>query len=668
MPDNTWLAHRNRGLHVTIRDVDCRDFDVPRFIKDLQSLHVSFFSFFVGGYVTTYPTRLEFQRMSPYLNGRDLAGEIIQAAHAAGIKTLAMIDTGQLPEHAAQAHPEWCVHDAHNQPVKGAEGVYQACPLGGYQRDYVKEIVAEILSRYPVDCIKFGGSSFGFPRRVCYCPNCQAQFQQDTGLSLPPEAQPDHPTWNVYTQWRQDRTRQRARALADTVHALDPAMPVMGNGVAFGDPGWTLGSALDIEYIASVSDAVQLEVQTRARYDPATGAAPWQWISWPAETARYFASVYPRAPEGHPTWVVASYFLAWPWRRSAVPPAEQKVYLAQIAANGADPMVNLSGGPPAVHEDPRGFQAVRELYGFLAAHQSFYENDRSGANLAILYSLATLNHDERQGQAEAYLASIRGFEQALHEAHLPFDILSTEFLTSSNFDPARLRQYDALILPSAACLSDEQTRVLQDYAAQGGGLVATFETGRFTLEGQPRPDFALAETLGAHFTGQVLPAIGGDESGYKQAYLDLPPQPATPAAQALLSGLEDTRVLPAGGAYCQVRPTDGVQVPLTLSAPFIVFPEGFSYPRQPASRDPQALLTETGSTRAVYFPGQPDLLFWTIHDPSLGRLLVNAVRWAAQDRQPLEVQAPSTLQVSLRVKHHLRLVHLINLTGGPRYF
>ncbi len=32
MRSNDWLRHRNRGFHVTIRDVDRRDFDVPRFI------------------------------------------------------------------------------------------------------------------------------------------------------------------------------------------------------------------------------------------------------------------------------------------------------------------------------------------------------------------------------------------------------------------------------------------------------------------------------------------------------------------------------------------------------------------------------------------------------------------------------------------------------------
>ena len=182
---NDWLKRRNRGFHVTIRDVDCRDFDVQRFIADLKSMHVTFFSFFVGGYVTTYPTALEYQRDSPYLDGRDLTGEIIREAHAAGIKVLGMIDLGQIPEQAARDHPDWCAQDRDGAPVERLPGLYAACPMGGYQNDYVREIVGEILGRYDLDCVKFGGGSFGFSRSICYCPNCRADFHAATGHDLP---------------------------------------------------------------------------------------------------------------------------------------------------------------------------------------------------------------------------------------------------------------------------------------------------------------------------------------------------------------------------------------------------------------------------------------------------------------------------------------------------
>ena len=136
-----------------------------------------------------------------------------------------------------------------------------------------------------------------------------------------------------------------------------------------------------------------------------------------------------------PIWVVASYFLAWPWRRSALAPVEQKVYLAQIAANGADPMVNLSGGPPAVHEDPRGFAAVRDLYGFLDEHQDYYEGDESAANVAIVYSHETPSSTARTILRSATCESIRGVEKPLHEAHIPFDIISTRVLDEAYTQP-----------------------------------------------------------------------------------------------------------------------------------------------------------------------------------------------------------------------------------------
>ena len=115
---------------------------------------------------------------------------------------------------------------------------------------------------------------------------------------------------------------------------------------------------------------------------------------------------------------MCSYFLAWPWRRNAVPAAEQLVYLAQMAANGATPMVNLSGGPPAVHEDARGFAAVERLYTFMAEHEALYE-DRSAANVALIYSQRSLEHYGDRAMRQ-YVDGMRGYELALDEAHIPY--------------------------------------------------------------------------------------------------------------------------------------------------------------------------------------------------------------------------------------------------------
>lgn len=672
MKDNSWLQRRNRGFHVTIRDVDCRDFDVPRFIADLKSMHVTFFSFFVGGYVTTYPTALEYQRVSPYLDGRDLAGDIVREARAAGLKVLGMIDLGQVPENAARDHPDWCAQDIEGHLMERLPGLYATCPMGGYQSDYVSEIVAEILGRYDLDCVKFGGGSFGFTRDICYCPNCRADFKAATGRDLPLKHDWSHPLWPDYVAWKLNRARQRVHKLGEVVHSIDPSMPFMGNSVAFGDPGWTVGASLDLENQAAVADAVQVEIQTRARYDEAIGKAGWQWLSWPAETARYMTSVSDK-----PIWVVASYFLAWPWRRSAFPVAEQKVYLAQVAANGADPMVNLSGGPPAVHEDPRGFAAVRDLYGFLAEHQGYYEGDESAANVAFVYSHDTLFFYSKDDPTGRYVESIRGVEKALHAAHIPFDIISTRVL----HDEAVLSRYKTLVLPSLACLSEEDADVLRKVAMQGGGIVATFETSLFDPLGAKRDDFLLANVFRAHYTA-TKSTMASDDAGYKQVYAvistdstEFNGKESVPSVEsvksvekrhALLDGLEGTSVVPVGKDYAVV--TAEADVPLRLGAPFVVFPEGYSYPMRPASGDPMAVVAESErGGRAVYFPGRPDALYWNVPYPDLGRLIANAVRWTAHDELPVRLEAPSTLQVSVRRQPGRVLVHLVNLTG-ERFF
>ena len=187
-------------------------------------------------------------------------------------------------------------------------GLYASCPMGGFQNTYVREIVQEILGRYDLDCVKFGGGSFGFSRSVCYCPACREGFARSRGLALP--AGPDWGSrlWRTYTSWRLEQARQRVHQLGEIVHSVDPTMPFMGNSVCFGDPGWTVSAALDVEHQAAVADAVQVEVQTRGRYDETSAETEWQYLSWPAETARFMTSV-----SDTPIWVVASYFLAWPW-------------------------------------------------------------------------------------------------------------------------------------------------------------------------------------------------------------------------------------------------------------------------------------------------------------------------------------------------------------------
>lgn len=661
MTSNTenWLSKRNRGIHMTIRDVDCRNFDVAALIQTFAEWRVTFFTFFAAGYVTTYPTALSLQRVSPWLDGRDLTGEIVEEAHRHGIRALPMIDLGQLPEAAYLAHPEWAAADAAGNPVQAADGpLYRACPLGGYIQDYSRDVVAELCARYEIDGMKFGGGSYGFGTPICHCPACKEQYPKDTGHPLPTHVDWEDGAWQRYVRWKGRKTAQTVRHLVDMVHAVQPGLPVVGNAVCFGDPGWTLRASLDIEELASIEDIVQVEVQTRLRQNSEGTAKDWQFLRWPAETARYMTSVSER-----PIWTVCSYFLAWPWRRSAVPAPEQTVYLAQMAAHGATPMVNLSGGPPQAHEDTRGFQAIRDVYGFMADHEELYKDDASAAKVALVYSQESLVHYGGDQAHARYVDDVRGFELALDQAHIPYDILSCRVL-----DEETLAPYAALVLPSAVYLSDRVAATLERFLDRGGSLIADLSPGLYDLQGRKREGLALASLLGIEPTGEPAPALGASTE-YTQGYMRQqshghgPPHPVTRSNA-------DLELLPLLGRFLPVRAAAGATVPYRRAAPFRVFPEGWSYTTKADPGEPMVVaLDKPGRGRTVFFAPQIGKLFYATRYPPLGDLIADAVRWAAGDAMPIEVDAPDTLHTSPRRLADGRLaVHCINLTGGERFF
>ena len=651
-----WLRTRGRGVHLTIRDVDCRDFDAERLAKDLHDLHVNVLSFFCAGYITVHPTSLSL-RTSPFLGGRDLTGEIVAALHRYGIKAVAAMDLSLIPETVAGEHPEWRSLDARGEPYRANRDLgnfYIACPLSGYQNEFLEQVLRELVSRYDLDGIKFGGGSYGFTsygNGICYCSRCREAYRAFSGRELPGREDASDPAWGAFQRWRREAVVERTRFLYRLVKSQNPDLPVMCNSVCFGDPGWTLRGALDIERMAEHIDAVQVEAQTRVRVDGDRGE--WQFLLWPSEEANFLTSVSNRQ-----IWVLASYFQAWPWRRNAVPPAEQKIYMAQMYANGGSAIVNLSGGPPAVHQDQRGFAAVRSLFEFVERNADYYDGDASAADVAVVYSQNTLFNYDRQ-EPERYVDSIRGVEQALAEHHIPFDVISDRLLI-----PERLAKYRTIVLPSTACMTEEAAESLKKYVENGGSVVATFETSLYDPDGRKRDDFLLADLLGVSHA-DTLQVTGREDGVYKQAYLNV-----RLGDHPLLSDLGDTTVIPAANRYCRVRLRgEKAAVPLTLSAAFRVFPEGMSYTLEPDPGDPMLVAREHPSGgRTVYFAGQPDLAFLRFGYPDWGLLLTNAVRWASGGRLPLEAEAPPTLLVTLRKQENCRLVHLVNLNGGRRMF
>jgi len=649
--DNNWLNKRGRGIHITIRDIDCKEFDAENMVKHFYEMGVSFFTFFAGGYVTTYPSKLKYSRRSPWLKDKDITGDIVKAAHKYGIKAIAMADLSVISPEVALEHPEWISVDINGRPYESVSGMYTACVMGSYSEDYGKRMVKEIIDNYDVDGIKFGGGSYGFNVNICHCKQCEKDYDQMFSEAIPTKMDWEDPHWRRYHHWRTLKTSERCKYLKDMVKSIKSDMPVMGNAVCFGSVNWTTNSALDVEDMAPYQDMVQIEAQDRARVSLDL-IADWQSLTWTGEEACYMTSVTEK-----PIWIVVSYFKAWPWRRAAMDYAEQKVYMAQIAANGASPMVNLAGGPPEAHEDKRGFKAITELYTFLKAHSDYYDGDWSGANVALVYSQNTLLYYGKSKQMERYLEGFRGIEKAMQENHIPFDIISTKVL-----DGKYLKKYKVLVLPTLACMSDVEANELRKYVSEGGSIISTFETGLFDEFGEKRSDFIIGDIIKAKYKGITMHVNGKNPEGL-QNYCRIQEK------SELLKGINNTELIPITGEYCQVEPGAGTQVPIKLTHPFPVMPEGLSYTTEPDLGYPMLIAYEhENGSRTVYFPNQLDRLHWAAGFPDLSQLFANAVNWSIKGDVPVTCECPNTIYMSFRQQEKRILVHLVNLTGGERYF
>ncbi|MGC2661199.1 MAG: beta-galactosidase trimerization domain-containing protein [Bryobacteraceae bacterium] len=237
--------------------------------------------------------------------------------------------------------------------------------------------------------------------------------------------------------------------------------------------------------------------------------------------------------------------------------------------------------------------------------------------------------------------ALQGYYYALLEARIPFDLVHDEDIT-----PERLAEFKVVILPNVALLSGDACAALKQYHANGGSLVATFETSLYNEWGEPRKDFALAEVFGASVKGPV-------EGPLQNSYLQIERR------HPILSGIENTTFLP--GPIFRVPIHDIPDPVLTRIPPYPAYPPEFVFPQSTATVGP-AVTLQDGAGRVVYFSDDIDRTFWRSWNPDLGRILSNAVRWAAKDTLNATVTGAGLFDVFYWETEPGLALHLVNYT------
>lgn len=420
------------------------------------------------------------------------------------------VDPGKEGESLALQHPEWAQIgiDGRKAVFYGAYPgmpfwVCETCedvwltPANPEYRALVLEQARRIAATgidgvwFDVPFLRFDFGDNWQEQWPSFDPWARAQFQAETGYSLP---QPpvtgwpnwDDPAWRAFVRWRYTLT---AGFIEDYRAALRQGNPnikliietSVGPDVTATQQG---SSTLDLPGISDLTAHEHL--------------GPWRssefhYYLW----LRFLADLlfWHHTDENQPAWLLSYVKAGEPDTLDMA-----RLHAAMVLTAGMN--YYTSGNETMAGMPEVNFR--RQLFAWLAAQDLiYYDPDwKPYANVALVYSQQTLDYLDRGSwqSALAYHDGFPGMAMMLLESHIPFEVLSEREL-------ARLSDYDLVILPLFSAMSAAQAQAIRNYVASGGKIIATGPASLYNEEGIQLTDFQLADVFGVHYSevqpGQV---------------------------------------------------------------------------------------------------------------------------------------------------------------------
>jgi hypothetical protein len=533
-----------------MRQIDMIDIDANVFVEELKSFNASIVMVNVGGIIASYPTELEDEFQSEYLQGDSLA-KISERCHAENIKVLARMDFSKVREPIYQRHPDWA-YRTKSGDIVNYNGDVHACICGGYQQHYIYKIVEEVIRKLPIDGMFFnmGGfkeTDYSYNKYgICHCENCQRKFKELYGLDLPQSEDMKDPVFRKYLLFKERVTNEENERMAKFINGLNPNIAV------------------------DSFDFKRLESNTEIRR--------------PLPYFQYSASSNSRMVRGISNTVVPSNcsvdFVGFFYRHIAVSAAQQKLRLYQSLANLGGLDYYLIGRLDN-HLDKTGYAAIKEVFTFHKNHEAEYARKlESIAEVLLVKSkIWELKPEER------------GWVRALTESHVLFDEVLEEDLLGKE-----LKKYKTVIIPYIEKLSSKITKQLEAYAEEGGIVIVVGNSGKYD-ENYDLTDFPLRKILGVSKMDYVRNNM--ESSMLKRTGSELEQFPS----------MADTEVLMLGDSYLYAEYEESTKKFLSLIPPHMYGPPERCYFTQ-VTGNPGLTVYRKGKGLGVFIPWLPGTLLY----------------------------------------------------------
>jgi hypothetical protein len=610
-----WFRTAQRWGRITIRENEIGQVKVEPWSDLFTRCRLDGITVSAGGDYATYPTQIPLHRRASGLGNRDLFGEFVRAAKEAGLAIVAEIDPSVASPEVYYSRPDWFFLGSDGQPRSTDDGSgYYTCLNTPYYWEQIPLLFGEIMERYDVDGFwgrNWQGYGILWSEEPCHCAACREKYRLQRSATLP--------TWidssdSNYRQWRE----WRRECLREVRAHWDDTLKLFKRGITFIGPNMLDSMAADADILVS---------------DPSFAES----VVSPGEVGRWMNALTEGEKRAFQVFDISS-----GGRFVARPPEKIRHWVAECTASRTVPCFHF---PSAVIEDKRSLDALSNAYEWSASYASILHSEgwESAATVGVVVSERTARYYP-DSQGERFSEHARGAIAVLSEAGIPFDIVPDTHITSS-----LLKRYRTLVLPNVACLSSDACDILWEFGSDGGGLVATFETSVYDENGLFREDYGMTDRMGVKLMRPAPIGPLGPESYFALA------QP-----HEVMAAFAGAAFLPGGGRYLSIELLMDHKVPLKIVPPgFLDAPESERGNVQ-RSLAPAMVLGPSGKGRVVYFPTEPDRLYWQTRHPDHARLLLEAVKWAHKEPLPIEVNGPGDKSLYVYRRNGERLVHLVN--------
>jgi hypothetical protein len=599
-----WRTKQWRLIQTNLREIDMSGINADQVVSDLQAFKANVLMINAAGIIASYPTNLPFHFQSPFLTG-DSLHDILDACHGAGIRVIARTDFSKVRRPIYEQHPDWAYRTAAGDIVD-YNGDVHVCINGPYQQHYALLIMEELLETHNFDGIFFNmggyqthdysGSYYG----ICHCQHCQARFAEMTGLALPHKEDRKDPVYRAYMGFRRETLAEHHGKVYRTLADRWPDL-----------------------CIANHTDFRRGFIRQESNTAIERALPHWQYSG--SDNTKWAVGSYPEMVSSNTTVD----FIDFPYRHVAVSPHQQALRLAQGLANGGAIDYYLIGRLDN-HEDRSGFEAVKDMFHYHAAHEEVYVGMRPQADVMLLK--AGINQNEYQG-----------WFRVLVEQHILFDVVRTDAALALPWD-----RYAAIVVPGVDAMPAALAERLDRFAEGGGTLIVTGQSS-FRDEDLNSRERPALRSLGVE---EVL-WVSDD---MRASYLKFDDKTG-------FSRFEATDLVYMDGFYVYARYAEGVERRMQLVPPHNFGPPERCYYELVVDH-PGFVVHGVGQGRAIYAPWLPGALFQRQGHLNTAWFCADLLEGVA-GIQPVGGTLPPQVEVTLLEKEggRVRLLNLVNTSG-----